>query len=450
MISLRVRVALVSAGVVIVLLGAGGWVIGWRIATELAQEFDRLTLQRLTAVATGLEFEHGGIEMHGQGPAMTGMAVITAAGVRVSGSPWLQAPPGLVVDQPVLGWVDSDTGQPCRSAWIRLIPENDEKPADTALDVGIAISLAELQAQQATITGTLLAGAGCVAVAVITVLSLTLGRMLAPHARLAAEVGSLDPRRPGRRLEIAHLPKELRGIAERINELCDRLERAYGLAASFHAAAAHELRTPLAGLRATIEVAAQPGGDAAAALATCHGIALQMQARIDNLLMAARIDAGQLLPRRDEVDVHALLLQAWQQIEDRAKARGVTVTWDLAGSGLAIADPEGLRMVLANLFDNVASYASTSVTVSCADTGDRLVLTLANPAPGMNASTASEVFKRGWRSSHSPADNRHAGLGMGIARELVGLMAGRIDARLEAGSFIVEVALPAPGVFGYW
>ncbi len=452
MISLRVRVALVTAVVEVVLLGSGSWVLNWRIAVALDQEFDHLTIQRLTASASGLEFEDGDIEMHGQGPAVTALALVGADGVRLSGQPWLQPPTGLVVGQPILGNATTADGEPCRTAWVRVMPEHEKMPTGKTLDVGIAMSLTDLREQQAAIGRTLVAGALLVAIAGILVLTMTLGRMLAPHARLAEQVGNLDPRRPGRRLEVASLPPELRGIAERINELCDRLERAYGLATSFHAAAAHELRTPIAGLRATIEVAAQPGGEAAAALATCHAIALQMQARIDNLLMAARIDAGQLVPRRDEVDVHAMLRQAWQAVEERAHARGLAVTWDLAGSGLAVADPEALRMVLANLVDNAVSHAlgSQPLSFACADKEGRLAVILANPVVGMTAESAPLVFERGWRADGGSSAYRHAGLGMGISRELVGLMAGRIEARFADGLFIVEVSLPAPGVFEYW
>jgi signal transduction histidine kinase len=452
-ISLRIRVALASAGVVIALLGSGSWVISLRIADALAREFDLLTIQRLNATATGIEFEHGGIEVHGQGPEVATIAIVTAAGVRLQGEDWMQPPRSLARGNPaVLASVTDDAGQTYRTAWCRLLPENDEEPATTELDIGIAMSMGELQEQQKTIRSTLLAGSCIIACAVIAVLTLTLGRMLAPHARLAEQVGELDPRQPGRRLEVAHLPPELRSIAERINDLCTRLERAYGLASSIHAAAAHELRTPLAGLRATIEVATQPGVDAHAALATCHTIALQMQARIDNLLMAARIDAGQLVPRRDEVDVHAMLRQAWQQVEDRARSHGLDVIWNLTGSGLAIADPEALRMVLANLCDNAVSHANgpQPVTITCTDAGSRLVLTCANPAAGMAAATVSQIFDRGWRSGSASPDRRHAGLGMGISRDLVGLMAGRIEARLVAGVFCVDVTLPAPGVFEYW
>jgi two-component system, OmpR family, heavy metal sensor histidine kinase CusS len=452
-ISLRVRVALVCTVAVVVLLGVGSLVIGRSVSRSLEHEFDRLTLLRLTGAATGIEFEHGGIEVHGQGSDVLTLSIVTAAGLQIMGEPWLQPPHGLTVGgKPALGYATSSAGEPCRTAWMRMRPEDDGGPAKRSLDIGIAMSLAELHRQQLTIHETLTAGAFMIAIAVSLVLALTLGRMLAPHTRLAAQVGELDPRRPGRRLDTAHLPPELCRIAERINDLCDRLERAHGLASSFHAAAAHELRTPLAGLRATIEVATQPGADTTSTLATCHAIALQMQARVDNLLMAARIDAGQLVPHRDEIDVHDMLRQAWQQVEERARARDIAVGWNLSGSGLAIADPEALRMVLANLCDNVVSHATGKheVTITCADAGGRLVLSIANPAATMTQETAQRIFDRGWRTGSGSSDRRHVGLGMAIARELVGLMSGRIEARVSDGNFTIDITLPAPGVFEYW
>ncbi|MBN8524841.1 MAG: HAMP domain-containing histidine kinase [Planctomycetes bacterium] len=452
MMSLRLRVALVCAGAVLVMLMLGAWLTARHVAAGMRAGFDRVLVDHLGTAASGLEFEHGGVERHGQGPEVDGFALITSTGRRLAGQSWMQAPAHLPEDgRPTIVDLAMPDGRRCRAAWMSYLPESDDGQSDR-LAIGIAISIEPLLRQLADIRDALLIGAVAVAATLIGVLALLLGRMLAPHGRLAVEVEALDPRLPGRRLATGDLPPELRTIAERTNQLCDRLERAYGLASSFHAAAAHELRTPLAGLRATIEVAGQPGGDPQRALGTCHAIAMQMQARIDNLLMAARIDAGKLVPRREEVDVHALLRSAWEPAPERIRERGLEALWDLQGEGLAIADPEALRMVLANLFDNAISYApaGSRIEVSCATAGDRLTLRIANPAPGLDADDAARVFQRGWRCASTGDEVRHAGLGMGIARELTGLMSGRIEARAGDGRFTVELVLPAPAGFDYW
>lgn len=449
MISLRVRVVLAAASAAIAMLALGGWMLANRIIGELQAEFDAGLVLRLRASATGVEFEHGGIEIHGQGPDAAGFVLRAADGRLLAGDGWMALPAQAVgTDAASFSAVTAPDGRRCRAAWMAFTPESDPGNAGGVLLAGLALPVAEQEERQERIRGILWVGGAAVGLLSAAVIALLIGRMLAPHSRMAAEVGLLDPRRPGRRIAVEDLPAELRMIGERINELCDRLERAYGLASTIHAAAAHELRTPLAGLRATIEVA-QAGGDPRAALDTCLGIALQMQSRVDNLLMAARIDAGQMVPRREEIDAHAILRAAWEGVAGRAAARGIACVWDLAGAGIAIGDPEALRMVCANLLDNAVSHAAGGpLRIACSESGSHMRLTIANPSP-IQAADAQRVFERGFRASGS-ADARHAGLGLGIARELVGLMGGRLTARAGDGSFIVEAIVPAPGVFEYW
>lgn len=454
MTSIRLRVALVAIAVVASVLATGGWIIAEHLSAMLAAEFDRLLAQRLTSLATGLEFERGRLEIHGQGPQVLAVAVLTPEGVRLRGPAGTAPPSGLAIGAPPI-LVDGlhGDGRPCRWGWTLVAPEDeDHGRTHHQLVVGIAMDPAPVRQQMQSIRRTLLVGSLLTAAATAAILALALGRMLRPHAVLADQVRTLDPRRAVR-LPVAGLPSELRAVAERINDLCDRLDRAYGLAATLHAAAAHELRTPLAGMRATIEVASQGGGDPLAALATCHAIAMQMQARIDNLLMAARIDAGQLNPRCEEIDVHDLLRSGWASVGPQAaRERGLSARWELAGEGLAQADREALRMVIGNLLDNAVSHAPAGsvLDLACADDGAFCRITIANPAPGMSPAAAEQVFTRGWRSGSTSGDTRHAGLGTSICRELIALMSGRISGELTEGRFSVTIVLPAAGQFEYW
>jgi signal transduction histidine kinase len=457
MMSLRVRVALSCAALMLVLQVLGAGLLSRQVAVRLQLWLDQSVVAHLMAAGDALAQSSGSHAFVPQDPEVVAYRLIsvsgatvtgaTVSGATVSGAHWMEPPTGLsATGDPILGFHGSPDGRHCRTAWMRL------HLGDQLFDLGVALSVEQFRAQQNDLHSALLVTALAEALVVAVVLALAVGRMLTPHARLAAEVAALDPKHPEKRIRQAKLPAELQGIAMRINELCDRLERAYGLASSFHAASAHELRTPLAGLRATIEVAQQTHADAPAALAACHAIVLQMQSRLDNLLMAARIDSGKLLPRREEVDVHDLLRRAWALAEARATARALVINWRLEGEGIAIADPDALRMVLTNLIDNAVSHTTGSgaVEITAEDRDARLVLTIANPAPGLTQSSLELIFDRGWRASSGNRDPRHSGLGMGITRELVGLMGGRIAAHLNGGLYRIEIALPAPGVFEYW
>lgn len=452
--SLRLRVALASAAVIGLTLSGGGLGVELIRRHALQSEFAEVVRSRLHGVAADCEFEEGKLERHRRTPDSADEAWVVRYGEAVAdGSPWLPEPPdGATLEHPWQVAIEFPDGGHGMAAGAWFDAEDDHHSTGRRASATVAVRSDILDRQLATLRATLLFGGLGVAVLAATALALVLGRLLRPHALLADAIAGLDPRRAGQRLPVDGMPAELRPVAERINDLCDRLERAYGLAASFHAVAAHELRTPLAGLRATIEVAQGNGGSPTAALAACHQIALRMQARIDNLLMAARIDAGQMRPQRDEIDLHDLLRQAWDGQAERVGERGLVVRWDLAGSGLVEGDVEALRMVISNLIDNAISHTpgTGGIGITTREAGGWTELVVDN-ATALDPADAERVFDRGWRSRTAAAgEARHAGLGMSITRELVGLMRGRISVSVSGGRFAVAIALPAPGEFSYW
>lgn len=87
--------------------------------------------------------------------------------------------------------------------------------------------------------------------------------------------------------------------------------------------------------------------------------------------------------------------------------------------------------------------------MTCREAGGWAEIVIDN-ATALDPADASRVFDRGWRSRSAETTTRHAGLGMAICRELVGIMGGRISVAVAGGRFTVAVALPAPGEFAYW
>jgi signal transduction histidine kinase len=457
MSSLRVRSILVTAAVVGLALALGGGAIFAWLRAGFANEFRGLVQSHLVAVAAAFEISHGELEWShvpaGAGGTDARAAVYALDGRRMDGEAWL-APPARAgtLRDPTFIAVTFPDGRPGLAAWASHQPEEDHSASPRQVLVGVALPTALVDRRLADVGWALLIGGAATTAVTLAVLAVALHRLLLPHARLADAITHLDWHHPDRRLPTDSQPAELLPVVTRINELIDRLARASDLARSFNAVAAHELRTPIAGLRATIEVARQ-GGDRSPALAACHAIVLQMQARIDNLLMAARLEAGQVQPVRDEVDVHALLRTAWEAQTARAAERGVGPHWDLAGSGLAEADGEALRMVVANLFDNAVTYCRPrgKVAISCRIAGGWLVVEVANPGGTLPPDAADRVFDRHWRGSRERGTaSRHAGLGLFICRELAGLMGGSLTANLAGDEFRVRLQVPAAGDFEYW
>jgi len=446
--SLRRQVVGVAALASFLLVAAATIVVHVVADRRLHDDFDDLVLAHLRGVAAAAEVEGGALHLRHRGSADLEVAVHAEDGRLLTGAADL-LPPGVPGSLAAPRLADRDQR---RVAWALVVPHNDDRQITAPVIVAVGLPRRLLDDELARLRLiAIVAGLGAFLLSAAA-LAWALDRSLRPVQHLAAAITRLDPLRRGGRLGQGDLPMELAPLAARVDELCDRLVAAHGLASSIRGAAAHELRTPLAGLRATIEVAQEVGGDPHAALATCHGIVLTMQARIDNLLMAARLDAGQLVPRREEVDAVALLDAAWAAQGVRVAERRLQEDVHQDGAGLAEADPEALRMVLANLVDNAVSHAPVGGTVrrEVRDEGAFLLISIANRAPGLVPAMATDLFACGWRSRADDAP-RHAGLGLAICRELVGMMHGTIGACVEDGWLRIDVRLPnASQEMQYW
>jgi anti-sigma regulatory factor (Ser/Thr protein kinase) len=193
----------------------------------------------------------------------------------------------------------------------------------------------------------------------------------------------------------------------------------------FTADVSHELRTPLAGLRTLLEVSARSPRpeDAAAALA----IVVQMCTLVENLLMLARLDAGQVQLARESVGLRALVEDCWQPYAATAAARGLTFKNELSGDAVATTDREKLRIILGNLLSNAAEYTEAGGWIAIAAPPGALV-EVADSGPAI--ADTERIFDRMWRGDAArAATGIHCGIGLSLARSLAGVLALRLTCR---------------------
>lgn len=203
---------------------------------------------------------------------------------------------------------------------------------------------------------------------------------------------------------------EIGALAQTLNEMLDRLEASAARQRTFVADAAHELRSPVAALRAAVDVAlahpeAYPGTDLPTAL---EEDLRRMQALVDDLLLLARV--GSAPARHRPVDLTELAREAVAaaQIPD-------TVEVTLTGAGTASGDRDALVRVLRNLLDNAGRHAASQVQVTVADG----LVTVDDDGAGIDPADRERVFERFVRLEE--ARGREAGgsgLGLAIAREI--------------------------------
>ncbi|MGD0462759.1 MAG: ATP-binding protein [Tepidisphaeraceae bacterium] len=276
------------------------------------------------------------------------------------------------------------------------------------------------------------------------------GRAVRPVERIARDIDQLRENDLSTRLRSSDVPLELQGVVEKLNGLLSRLEAAFSREKAFTADVAHELRTPLTALLTTFEVCRSRPRDEAAYLAAidkCRNVAQLMQAMVEMLLLLARAEAGQLSLKLQSTDAADLIDDCWALFSGRAEARRLNVQWQAVGPIPIETDPEKLRIILHNLFDNAVSYADEAgaLRVSATLSADVFRVEVANTASRLGPEQSSHFFDRFWRGDQARTDvGIHCGLGLPLCQRLSRLLKGEIEIQTtERGWFIARLTLPA-------
>lgn len=283
----------------------------------------------------------------------------------------------------------------------------------------------------------------------MAVLAAVVHRATRPVGRLSRAIASVDASQPGVALAVAGLPTELRPVVDRLNELLARLAEALDRERAFTADVAHELRTPLAGIRTTLEVCrTRPREPAAYEQAIDRSMAMvaQMQSLVHNMLMLARADGGHLVADNIAVDAEHVLRECWASIEQTARSRGLDVHWETSDRTTVRADPQLLSVLLGNLLQNAVSYAPTGTVVTFRLSGaeEECRIRVENAAPTLTAADVDRLFERFWRKDAARSQTGlHSGLGLSLCRRLALLMDGTITADLHDGILGFTLVLPA-------
>lgn len=283
-------------------------------------------------------------------------------------------------------------------------------------------------------------------------LLLVTSRAVRPVRTLAACIESLDEHGLAAQLEADQFPTEIAPIVSRLNDLLARLQRAFTRERAFTADVAHELRTPLAGLLATLEVCRSRQREAAeyqAAIDKSLAMLTQVQALVERLLLLARAESGQLRIRPTAVDLRELLEECSAMCQSAAKNRRLGLTLLSAAPGVENArtpgDRELLRIVFSNLLENAISYADpgSEITIRISRDPEMISLEVANQGHGLEEADLPHLFERFWRKDAARTHTgTHAGLGLSLVQRLVIAHNGSITVRLEGQRFVARVDLP--------
>lgn len=462
MLSFRRRLVLAHLAATLAVVGAAAWAGWWELSRSVRDQLDA-DLLALAETEAGMlaDGKVQAIHVH-EAPAGTAppslvrldrlVQIIDAKGQVLArsanlGVARLPAPPSLLAQlaagQTVFETLPHVSEEPLRMVSVPAITKGHV----LAVQVAGSLDDAEHVLKSAAM---LFAG---MAAALLVAIALT-GAALTRRVFHAVEDVNSQARRIGEANLNARLPSpgtddEFGHLVDTLNAMLDRLERAFDMQRRFTADASHELRSPLSRLRTEIEITLRRPRDAqeyVATLRSCLDEVERMTLLVEELLMLARLDAGQETASVEVLALDTLARRVASRMQSAAGERRITIALDTRVSVEAIVAQRAAELVLTNLLGNAIKFSppDTTITIRVATEDGEAVLRVADQGPGIDRADLPHLFDRFYRGTAARAEDLEgSGLGLALVQAIVHAYRGRIDAEnAAAGGAVFTVRLP--------
>ena len=472
----------VIIGTVLVLVAAGG-VLYYMVDAQLLQQMDESLTDKVQMLALSVEEKPYGLEVDLEEMRLEEMeeadlpeylSINTLSGRSIYRSEDLNAI--FVSESSDLAsvkqnlWHRANDGRKLRSVTIVYTPEVDDEDdlpsviedADVVIDKETApgdqviIRLYRDASGHSRFMGyffIMLVATGLGSIGILSLMVwVAIKRGARPINEIASRIESINDKDLTERLERSLTLKELDPIVQKLNELLERLEQSFNRERCFTSDAAHELRTPLAGLKSTIEVCLakeREAGDYRRTLQRALEIVRQLDSLIRSLLALARLESGQEKPQATKVNLEKCLVDAWSSCSEAAREKGIKSVFNVHDGSSMVIDREFLTQILEELFENAVYYVDEGgkVTIDLMEEGNSggKQLKISNTGSKISTEEEGRVFDRFWRGSTSRNDTGvRFGLGLPIVKKFVETVGADINIRSEkGGNFVVTLTLPA-------
>jgi len=284
-----------------------------------------------------------------------------------------------------------------------------------------------------------------IAVVSIALAWLGVARALGPLERVRSELLQRSPQHL-RPVDDRAVPEELAPLVAAFNRLLDRLRGAAEMQQRFLANAAHQLRTPLAGLQMHLELLLRRelAPQVRAEVETMHNATTRASRLARQLLALAKAESANTdLQPLQPVDLKTVADAAVQEWVPRAVERDIDLGFSL-DSAKALGDPILLRELLNNLVDNALRYTPVGGTITVRSGGapDAPFLSVEDTGPGIPESARNRVFERFYRIDGSPGEG--SGLGLAIVKEVVDRHGGALAVETSPGGHGTRIVVSFP------
>ncbi len=262
----------------------------------------------------------------------------------------------------------------------------------------------------------------------------TLRYALKPLREISAAAAAISPRSLHARLRAEAVPAEIRPLVDSFNRALERLDHGYRVQKEFLGNAAHELKTPLALIRAQIEL--MPDGEDHCSLLNDVE---HMTRQVQQLLLLAEASEVQSYSFAD-LDVPEVAKEVVAYLQRKADTAGVRLATSGGSSGVRwLADRGGLFTLLKNLLENAIEHAPRGTEVLLEVRSE--AVSVRDHGPGVSEEQLAQIFSRFWRGAHRR--DHGAGLGLSICQEIALAHGWTLSAHRENPGLRLCVALSA-------
>jgi len=278
-------------------------------------------------------------------------------------------------------------------------------------------------------------------------------RVLQPVDQITGTLHSISIGNLSRRLPVSGAGDELQRLAETCNQMLERLQDAVNRINRFTADASHELRSPVALIRAVAEYALRnPEIDIESKEAFSEILAESVEAGLllEDMLTLARADAGHGTPVTEPLELAELVEDIGARLRPLAEAKKQSVIVRTSGPAWITGERVSVRRLLSILLDNAIKYtpAEGRIQMELTTAKSRAVVAVTDNGIGIPESLLPRIFDRFARADPSRGEVSGTGLGLAIAKWIAGVHGATLTAesREQQGStFRVEFPLVEPG-----
>lgn len=417
-LSLRSRIVAIATLLVALVLAVGGWLVVSALRSSLIGDVTRAAVLRSQDLAT--------LATQGSLPRPIPIGDADEALVQVTIDGQVVAASGNIQGEDPLGFTPPPVGD-TRVARVTSLPIAEDDDSDgfvvaaTTVQIGdstatvlVASTLEDVGEATTAATRVGLLALPVLVVVLAGAIWLLVGRTLAPVDAIRAEADAITGSDLHRRVPEPASRDEIGRLARTLNSMLARLEDASERQQRFVADAAHELRTPVASIRTTVETARSSPRqiDWTEVADDVLTDVTRMQQLSEQLLLLARVDTGRIDHQRRPVDLDDVILRA---IDRRDDVEGIGLDAAAVVPVQVHGEPILLEQLVVNLLDNATAHARSRVTIALRLQDGQAVLTIDDDGPGIPPDRRTAVFERFTRLDQARTRHRHNGAGLGLA-----------------------------------